>query len=125
VRRKFGSFATGFSLLLFAATVALWARSYQFSTPPADPHTGASNVGPQSRTILPLPGDADQYVAVERGNLERWEYTPWDGRWYRLYGVPLVIPVIAMLLFPTRRLFIWHRQRQHQRGMPGMWGGGG
>jgi hypothetical protein len=51
---------------------------------------------------LPMPSDAAEYLSPIRGNLERWEYTPWDNRWYRLNrGVPLAVPLIVFLAITT------------------------
>lgn len=69
----------------------LWVVSY-FGAYPAIAATGLANAPPPGPTIpLPL-----------RGNLERWEYTDWDSKWYFVNrGLPLWIPTFVLLVLPS------------------------
>src|SRR5688500_974048 len=73
------------SLSLLMLTVSIWVRSYLVGYPSSDPTSGAA-AGPPPRPhlIVPRPSDAAQYWVPLRGRLERWEYTGWDRKWYRL-----------------------------------------
>jgi hypothetical protein len=74
------------ALMLCAVVMPVWLLSYSTPDLPSDPQTGFSPTRPPHAIPLPLPSDAQEYLVPLRGRLERWEYAPWERRWYRLKG---------------------------------------
>jgi hypothetical protein len=110
------------SLLLFIVTVAMWLVSDVVQYPFIDRVTGESRTAPpQPHLPLPIPSDAAGYWVPLRGNLERWEYTGWDNKWYRVsFGtvVPIWIPAIGFAILPLawigsriRKSGIWDKPK--------------
>ncbi len=66
---------TVLSVLVCVGTAALLGWSYHRprTMPPTSP-----------RVLVPVPGDAEEWMILVAGNLEPWEYTPWNHQWYRL-----------------------------------------
>ena len=50
---------------------------------------------PLPHLSLPIPSDASEYWVAIGGNFERWEYTDWDQKWYRVNGISAPIWVVA------------------------------
>lgn len=87
------------SLVACLPIVALWALSYLSPYVQTDPVTGYSRHPPRHPLQLPIPSDAEEYVVLSRGDIERWEYTPWDKKWYRLAsGVSLLSIFLPMFV---------------------------
>jgi hypothetical protein len=85
--------------VLFLATLALWPVSFWPPATQADPITGFVATPPHLAIPLPQPSDAEEYVVPLRGNLERWEYAPWEHRWYRLNQGLSMWPLLIFPLF--------------------------
>ena len=79
-------------------------------------HLCTDHVGSRPHGVqigLPIPSDADEVLVIGFSNVEHWEYTPWDKRWYFMSGGPLV--TIALSILPI----VWaFNQAKPTRGMP-------
>jgi len=92
------------SLSPVAIAVLLAAWSFSLPIPKTDPQTGFSSSRPSLAIPILMPSDADEYFVPLHGNFERWEYAPWERKWYRLNsGISMAIP-ISLLMVP---LVIW------------------
>jgi hypothetical protein len=112
MKRRLFNIITMLSLLLCVATVGLWVGSYLLTTPPFNPKTGEAPRLPGWAVQIPVPGDVDEYAAPLNGRLELWEYTPWDGRYYRNNdGIGLWFSVAMFLVIPAIRFLALHRGR--------------
>jgi hypothetical protein len=97
---------TVLSLMLCVVVVPLWVLSYRAPDLPSDPETGFSPARPPYAIPLPIPSDAQEYLVPLRGRLERWEYAPWERKWYRLKGggCSMTLAVALLLAVPCARL---------------------
>jgi hypothetical protein len=59
------------------------------------------------RIALPVPSDADEILVIGLSNVEHWEYAPWDNKWYRMSGGPLV--TISLAILPM--VWVWRLRR--------------
>jgi hypothetical protein len=96
--RLLGTIA-GLCTVLFLATLALWPVSFWPQEIPSDPVTGFVATPPRLAIPLPEASHAEEYIVPLHGNLERWEYAPWEHRWYRLYKGISMWPVLLVPLF--------------------------
>ncbi|HEX4054367.1 MAG TPA: hypothetical protein VHX86_08885 [Tepidisphaeraceae bacterium] len=82
---SFNGLAVASLALFLASAIYLWtSRGFK-----SEPH------GVQ--IVLPVQSDADEVLVVDFGNVEHWEYTPWDNKWYLMSGEPLVTILLAIL----------------------------
>jgi len=84
----------GVSVVYFCVTMVAWAASY-WRVPVVDEGSGTARVGPVLRVILPVPADAEEYVALTEGRVEQWEYAAWERQWYR-YGPGLDLRAVGV-----------------------------
>jgi len=81
-------------VLCFASTIDVWMSGVD-----SRPH------GVQ--IPLPVPSDADEVLVIGFSNVEHWEYTPWDNKWYPMSGGPLV--TISLAILPM--VWVWRLRR--------------
>src|SRR5262245_30841137 len=97
MKRRIFNLLAAVSLVLCAGTIVGWIWSYFVTTPASNAATGYSKVAPPFPIPYPVLSEAEEYVVPTHGWFERWEYTPWDGKWYQ-YGIsfPIALPVLAL-----------------------------
>ena len=109
VKRRLFNLLAGVSLALCVVMVFIWAWSFSQPTIFSDPETGLSQVAPPHAIPLPEPSDADEYAVPLHGNFERWEYAPWEHKWYRLKeNIPIPLLIVPLLIVPG----IWLMKRK-------------
>ena len=105
---------TVLSLIVCIVTLPLWVLSYSRPDLPSDLVSGFSPVPPPHPLTLPMPSDAEEYLVPLRGRLERWEYAPWERKWYRLSRGSSMNAVVAPLLaIPLARLIFGRLLRKN------------
>jgi hypothetical protein len=83
--RLFNGFAAVSMLLFIGSAINIGANH-------------GSNSAPRGIQIgLPLPSDADEILVIGFSNVEYWEFTPWDNKWYLMSGGPLVTILLGIL----------------------------
>jgi hypothetical protein len=92
------------ALVLFYGMVAIWIESFSSPPLPFDPDSSESRTAPPHPIPIFIPSDVDMYFVPLRGNFERWDYAPWEQKWYRMSGgIPMWLPLALLLAAPIAR----------------------